>query len=102
LSSTSSTSTAPASGCWCPTHPVQWQHQPTAQAYCTQRQRKFFHNLQQPEHSKGAEAYARFACRQLAATPGDLELVWMQEITQPPPLSPAPVQAVSRLRLRCS
>ena len=74
--------------------------------YRTQRQRKFFHNLQEPEHSKAAEAYTRFACRQLAATPGltpnDLELVWMQEITQPPPLSPAPVQAVSRLRLRCS
>jgi predicted DCC family thiol-disulfide oxidoreductase YuxK len=73
--------------------------------YRTQRQRKFFHNLQQPEHSRGAEAYARFACRQLAATPGftpgELELVWMQETTQPPPLPPAPVQTVSRLRQRC-
>jgi len=73
--------------------------------YRTQRQRKFFNNLQEPRHSKAAEAYTRYACRQLAArpgfTPGDLELVWMQETTQPPPLPPAPVQAVSQLRQRC-
>jgi hypothetical protein len=53
----------------------------------SQRQRKFFHNLQQPEHTQAAEAYTRHACRQL---------VWMQETTQPPP-----VQSVSRLRKRC-
>ena len=60
--------------------------------YRSQRQRKFFHNLQQPEHTQAAEAYTRHACRQL---------VWMQETTQPPPLPPAPVQSVSRLRQRC-
>jgi hypothetical protein len=73
--------------------------------YRTQRQRKFFNNLQERRHSKAAEAYMRYACRQLAATPGftpgELELVWMQETTQPPPLPPAPVQAVSQLRQRC-
>ena len=73
--------------------------------YRTQRKRKFFHNLQQFEHTQAAEAYTRHACRQLAATPGftpgELELVWMQETTQPPPLPPAPVQAVSQLRQRC-
>ena len=73
--------------------------------YLSQRQRKFFHNLQQPEHTQAAEAYTRHACRQLAGrpgiTPGELELVWMQETTQPPPLPPAPVQSVSWLRQRC-
>ncbi len=66
----------------------------------SRRQRKFFHNLQQPEHSQASEAYTRHACRQLAGrpgfTPGELELVWMQETTQPPP-----VQSVSWLRQRC-
>jgi hypothetical protein len=33
--------------------------------YRCQRQRKFFHNLQQPEHTQAAEAYTRHACRQL-------------------------------------
>jgi len=73
--------------------------------YRTQRHQQFFLNLQDPRHSKAAEAYTRYACRQLAArpgfTPGELELVWMQETTQPPPLPPAPVQAVSQLRQRC-
>jgi len=37
----------------------------------------------------------------MCAGPGELELVLMQETTQPPPLPPAPVQAVSQLRQRC-
>jgi hypothetical protein len=73
--------------------------------YRCQRQRKFFLNLRRPKHSQAAEAYTRHACRQLARrpgfTPGELELVWMQETTQPPPLPPAPVQSVSWLRQRC-
>ena len=67
-----------------------------------QRQRKFFLNLQEPEHAKAAAAYVRHACRQLSASPGfrpsQLELEWMQETSQPPPLPPAPVVAVPRLR----
>jgi hypothetical protein len=74
--------------------------------YRTQRQRKFFNNLQERRHSKAAEAYTRHACRQLAArpdfTPGELELMWMQETTQPPPLPPAPVVAIPRQSLSCN
>lgn len=70
-----------------------------------QRQRKFFLNLQEPEHAKAAAAYVRDACRQLSARPGfrpsQLELVWMQETSQPPPLPPKPVVAVPRLRQSC-
>jgi hypothetical protein len=90
-------SLTPASGS---TNPLRSQP-----LYRSQRQRKFFNNLQDPRHSQAAEAYTRHACRQLARrpgfTPGELELVWMQETTQPPPLPPAPVQSVSWLRQRC-
>ena len=77
----------------------------SGRVYRNQRQRKFFLNLQEPEHAKAAAAYVRDACRQLSARPGfrpsQLDLVWMQETSQPPPLPPAPVVAVPRLRQSC-
>jgi predicted DCC family thiol-disulfide oxidoreductase YuxK len=77
----------------------------TTSVYRTQRHRKFFTNLQRPSrHELAVEAYLRYVCRQLppATAARTLELVWMQETTQPPPLPPAPVVAIPRQSLSCN
>lgn len=76
----------------------------TTRVYRTQRHRKIFSELQHPgRHVAAAQAYLRYLCRKLPplAKPRILELVWMQETSQPPPLPPAPVMAIPRQTTTC-
>lgn len=102
-----SSSTAPQQRLLVPTlTPLSGTGNPflTTRVYRTQRHRKFFSELQQPgRNDAAAQAYLRYLCGQLppSAKPRTLELVWMQETSQPPPLPPAPVVAIPRQNTTC-
>ncbi|MCP9886706.1 DUF393 domain-containing protein [Cyanobium sp. ATX 6A2] len=81
------------------------------EVYRNQRQRKFFSNLFDPDNQRAAEAYLAYLCRQHRSelvgsrsapeTPLDLELVFMQETTNPPPQPPAAPMPVVKAAFSC-
>lgn len=81
------------------------------EVYRNQRQRKFFSNLFDSDNQRAAMAYLAYLCRQqrseltgkgyASRTPLDLELVFMQETTNPPPQPPDAPKPVLKASFTC-